>query len=97
MCRTKKVLSMSPEATFWLFQLTAAACLALWMIVAVANNVQGFQASVGAVGVTMSMTLLKEAPLDKPPFHNRAVNSVAAHRVALIGVLVRWLVRLLFR
>ena len=79
---------MSYSASLWLFQLATALGLALWMIVAVINNLQGFAASKGAVGLTMAMTLLREEPFRDLPFLKRAVESTAVHAAALVGVII---------
>lgn len=79
---------MSYSASLWLFQLATALGLALWIIVAVINNLQGFAASKGAVGLTMAMTLLREEPFRDLPFLKRAIESTSLHGAALVGVIV---------
>ncbi|KAF1069326.1 DUF2165 family protein [Variovorax sp.] len=78
---------MDPEISVWMFQLAVAAGLAAWMSVAVLNNLQAFQASAGAIGLTMGMVLLREPPFDTLPLRRRAIASPAVHRLALLGVI----------
>jgi len=79
---------MSYSASLWLFQLATASGLALWMVVAVINNLQGFAASKGAIGLTMAMKLLQEEPFRDLPFLKRAIESTALHGAALVGVII---------
>lgn len=78
---------MTYGASLWLFQMATAAGLALWMIVAVINNLQGFATSKAAIGQTMGMTLLRDATFLDLPFLRRAVTSPGLHGAALAGVL----------
>lgn len=79
---------MTVTTSIWLFQLVTAASLTLWMIVSVLNNLQGFRASMAAIGQTMGMTLLRDPPFDTLPFLKRAVCNPHVHRAALIGVVL---------
>jgi hypothetical protein len=76
---------MSIESTIWLFQLVAVFSLTMWMAVAVMNNLQGFHASVGAIGTTMGMSLLRDPLFEKLPFLQRAITNTQIHRLALLG------------
>jgi hypothetical protein len=75
---------MSYSASLWLFQMATACGLALWMTVAVINNLHGFAASKGAIGLTMAMKLLQEEPFRDLPFLKRAIESTALHGAAII-------------
>lgn len=79
---------MDLHTSLWLFQTTLALGLSLWLCIAVLNNLQAFRASVGAVGATMAMAPLRQAPAIDIPLLGRALHSPAWHRVALLLVLV---------
>jgi predicted small integral membrane protein len=79
---------MSYSASLWLFQMATACGLALWMTVAVINNLHGFAASKGAIGLTMAMKLLQEEPFRDLPFLKRAIESTALHGAALVGAII---------
>lgn len=79
---------MELHTSLWLFQVTLALGLSLWLCIAVLNNLQAFAASVGAVGATMAMAPLKQAPAIDIPLLSRALHSPLAHRLALVMVLV---------
>lgn len=53
---------MDLHTSLWLFQAIQAVGLALWLSIAVLNNLQAFASSVGAIGATLAM-----APLRQPP------------------------------
>ncbi|MCL8040923.1 DUF2165 domain-containing protein, partial [Pseudomonas aeruginosa] len=56
---------------------------ALWLSLALINNLQAFASSVGAIGVTMSMAPLAQPPAIDMPLLARAVRSPLMHRLAL--------------
>lgn len=76
---------MTLDATA-LFAGTQALGLALWASLAVLNNIQDFQGAAAAVGRTLSMAPLAEAPAIDTPLRRRAIRSPMLHRLALIGV-----------
>ena len=78
---------MNLQTSLWLFQAVHAVGLAVWLSLAVVNNAHAFLGSAGAVGATMSMAPLKQAPAIDTPLLMRAIGSTAWHRVALLGVL----------
>jgi len=53
---------MSLDSSVWLFQSLYAVGLAIWLTIAVIDNLRGFRELVHAVGVTMSMTSLQQPP-----------------------------------
>ena len=69
------------------FQLVNALGMTTWLSIAALNNVHGFFGAVGAVGTTMSMTPLRQAPAIDTPLLARAIRSPALHRMALLLVL----------
>lgn len=79
---------MDLHTSLWLFQTTLALGLSLWLCIAVLNNLQAFRASVGAVGATMAMAPLRQAPAIDIPLIGRALHSPVCHRIALLLVLV---------
>ncbi|MEN5201266.1 DUF2165 family protein [Pseudomonas wadenswilerensis] len=79
---------MDLHTSLWLFQAVQAIGLSLWLGIAVLNNLQAFRASLGAVGATMAMAPLRQAPAIDIPLLSRALHSTAAHRIALLVVLV---------
>lgn len=70
-----------------LFLAVHALGLALWLTLSVVNNLRAFGGSAAAVGATMSMAPLAQAPAIDIPLRSRAVGSHAVHRAALLGVL----------
>lgn len=79
---------MDLHTSLWLFQAVQALGLSLWLCIAVLNNLQAFRASLGAVGATMAMAPLRQPPAIDLPLLSRAVHAPAAHRIALVLVLV---------
>ncbi|MCE5983641.1 MULTISPECIES: DUF2165 family protein [Pseudomonas] len=79
---------MDLHTSLWLFQAVQAIGLSLWLGIAVLNNLQAFRASLGAVGATMAMAPLRQAPAIDIPLLSRALHATAAHRIALLVVLV---------
>ncbi|RYX91996.1 MAG: DUF2165 family protein [Comamonadaceae bacterium] len=79
---------MTLHDSVWLFQALHAAGLAVWLLIAVINNVQAFAGSMHAVGLSMSMAALQEAPAIDTPLLKRAMGSTTRHRMALALVLV---------
>ncbi|MDM0089487.1 MULTISPECIES: DUF2165 family protein [unclassified Variovorax] len=78
---------MSLDATA-LFAATQALGLALWASLAVINNVQDFRGAAAAVGRTLSMAPLAEAPAIDTPLRRRAIRSPVLHRLGLVGVVL---------
>jgi predicted small integral membrane protein len=79
---------MDLHTSLWLFQTILALGLSLWLCIALLNNLQAFRASVGAVGATMAMAPLRQAPAIDIPLLSRALHSPTWHRIALVLVLV---------
>ncbi|QBF27340.1 DUF2165 family protein [Pseudomonas tructae] len=79
---------MDLQTSLWLFQAVQAIGLSLWLCIAVLNNLQAFRASLGAVGATMAMAPLRQAPAIDIPLLSRALHAPALHRLALVLVLV---------
>jgi predicted small integral membrane protein len=79
---------MDVHTSLWLFQATLALGLSAWLCIAVLNNLQAFRASVGAVGATMAMAPLRQAPAIDIPLLGRALHSPAWHRIAVLLVLL---------
>ncbi|MDD1016586.1 DUF2165 family protein [Pseudomonas rubra] len=79
---------MDLQTSLWLFQAVQAIGLSLWLCIAVLNNLQAFRASLGAVGATMAMAPLRQAPAIDIPLLSRALHAPALHRFALVLVLV---------
>jgi hypothetical protein len=75
------------HTSLWLFQAVHALGLALWLSIAVINNLQGFHGSAGAIGTTLSMALFTEAPAVETPLRRRASGSSLWSCAALIMVL----------
>lgn len=78
---------MSTQLSVWIFQAINALGLSLWLLIAALNNCKGFAGSVGAVGATLSMAPLKEAPAIDTPLLGRALAAPWWPRLALGGVL----------
>jgi predicted small integral membrane protein len=78
---------MSLSTSIWLFQAVNAGGLALWLAIAVINNLHAFAGSAGAVGATLAMAPLRQAPAIETPLLARAICSPAVARVALLVVL----------
>jgi predicted small integral membrane protein len=76
-----------PGGTAGLFLITQALGLSVWLTLAVVNNLQAFRSSVGAVGATMAMAPLHQAPAIDIPLLRRAVRSHHLHQLALVIVL----------
>lgn len=70
-----------------LFQLVNALGMTTWLSIAALNNVHGFFGAAGAVGATMAMTPLRQAPTIATPLLARAISSPSLHRAALLLVL----------
>lgn len=71
-----------------LFAGVQALGLALWASLALLNNLQDFQGAAAAVGRTLSMAPLDEAPAIVTPLQRRAIGSPVLHRFGLIGVML---------
>jgi predicted small integral membrane protein len=78
---------MTAAISVWLFQSVHAVGLSVWCGMAAINNLQAFRGSQGAVGATMSMAPLREAPSIATPLLARAIASSTVHRMALLLVL----------
>lgn len=78
---------MSTQLSVWIFQAINAVGLSLWLLIAALNNCKGFAGSVGAVGATLSMAPLKEAPAIDTPLLGRALAAPWWPRLALGVVL----------
>lgn len=78
---------MNTSSTVQWFLVVHAAGLALWSSVAVLNNIHDFRGAVAAVGRTLSMALLDDAPKVPTPLRRRAIHSPRLHELALLGVL----------
>ncbi|MCY1163443.1 MAG: DUF2165 family protein [Pseudomonadota bacterium] len=83
---------MDTQASVQLFMVVHAAGLALWSSVAALNNVHDFRGAAAAVGRTLSMASLNDAPQIPTPLRRRAIHSAGLHRLALLGVLALQLV-----
>lgn len=79
---------MSLDSSVWLFQSLYAVGLAIWLTIAVIDNLRGFRELVYAVGVTMSMTSLQRPPAIHSILSERALTSVRWHRLAVSVLLV---------
>lgn len=79
---------MTLSTSLWILQAVHALGLAVWLSIAVCNNWRGFAGARFAVGATMSMAPLREAPVVATPLLSRAVYAVVLHRTALAVVLV---------
>jgi len=79
---------MSTDSAIPLFLAIHAVGLAVWLSLSVINNCRTFAGSAAAVGVTLSMSLLRQSPVIDTPLLARAVDSPALHRMALRGVLM---------
>lgn len=78
---------METQASAQLFMVVHAAGLALWSSVAALNNIQDFRGAAAAVGRTLSMAPLDDAPHVPTPLRRRAIHSAGLHRLALLVVL----------
>ncbi|MNR79942.1 hypothetical protein D3C72_106550 [compost metagenome] len=78
---------MSLHNSLWLFQSVYAVGLAIWLTIAVIDNLRGFRELVHGVGITMSMTLLQHPPAVHSILLERAVTSIYWHRLAVILLL----------
>lgn len=79
---------MTVATAVWVFQSVHAVGLSAWCCLAAINNLQAFRGSQGAVGATMSMAPLREAPRIDTPLLARAIASGTVHRLALLLVLL---------
>lgn len=78
---------MNGSTSIWLFQSVHAVGLSAWLSIAVANNLQAFAGSAGAVGATMSMAPLRQSPAIATPLLARAIASPLVARAAMLVVL----------
>ena len=86
---------MSLQGSLWLFQSVFAVGLAIWLTIAVVDNVRAFHELVRGVGVTMSMTPLKQSPAVPTILLGRAVTNVHWHRLAVLALLALKLIALI--
>lgn len=77
---------MDTQASIQLFMVVHSAGLALWSSVAALNNVHDFRGAAAAVGRTLSMAPLDEAPKVLTPLRRRAIHSTGLHRLVLLVV-----------
>lgn len=78
---------MSLQSSVWMFQSVYAVGLAIWLTIAAVDNLRAFRALVHAVGVTMSMALLRQPPALDSILSKRAVTSIHWHRLAVLWLL----------
>ncbi len=78
---------MSLHSSLWLFQSVYAVGLAVWLTIAVIDNLRAFHELVHAVGATMSMATLQRSPAIHSILSERAVTSVYWHRLAVLLLL----------
>ncbi|QRY77375.1 DUF2165 family protein [Pseudomonas sp. PDNC002] len=89
---------MDTHTSLMIFQAVHALGFSLWLSIALINNLHTFAGSAGAVGATMAMVPLRQAPPIETPMLARALTSPALHRLALalivalqgIAVLAAW-------
>lgn len=86
---------MSAADSIWLFQAVHAVGLAIWLSIAVINNLQAFQASVGSVGGTMSMAPFRQEPRIDIPLLTRAINAASLHRLAMLVLVALQIIAML--
>ncbi|WP_090313718.1 DUF2165 family protein [Duganella sp. CF517] len=79
---------MSLYTSLWLFQSVYAVGLAIWLTIAVVDNLWAFRELVHAVGTTMSMAPLQRSPAIHSVLSARAVTSIRWHRLAVVGLLI---------
>lgn len=78
---------MTLQSSLWLLQAVYAVGLALWLTIAVIDNVRGFRELTHAVGSTMSMAPLRRSPAIDSILLERAVTSIHWHRLAVFVLL----------
>jgi hypothetical protein len=61
---------------------------ALWWLVNVVNHFQAMQGTLGAVAAFMNMSALDQEPAIPTPLKRRRISSAAAHRVALVVLVI---------
>lgn len=79
---------MNLQSSQELFLWVNLVALAMWLTIAVINNVHAFNESVAAINRTTSMELIQTAPRIVTVFSERALTSPAWAKLALAGVLV---------
>ncbi|MCS5517490.1 DUF2165 domain-containing protein [Pseudomonas qingdaonensis] len=79
---------MDTATSLLMFQMVLAAGFTLWLSIALVNNLQAFASSAAAVGGTLSMAPLRQAPAIDLPLCSRAIHSPAVHRAALMVVVL---------
>lgn len=85
---------MTLHSSLWLFQSVYALGLAMWLTIAVIDNLRAFRELVHGVGVTMSMAPLQRPPAIQSVLLERALRSVHWHRLAVSLLLILKLVAL---
>ena len=78
---------MQLQHSIWLFHAILATGLAIWLTLAAINNLHAFHGSVWAIGNTMRMDPLRQAPTIQTPLLRRALTSLTLHRLSLGVVL----------
>lgn len=86
---------MDTQTSMMIFQTTCFLGFALWLSIALINNLHGFASSVKAVGATLSMAPLRQPPVVDIPLLSRALVSPTLHRLALAVIVVLQLVAVL--
>jgi len=78
---------MTLPTSIWLFQSVYATGLTVWLAIAVIDNIRTFRELAGAVGITMSMALLHQAPPIETALATRAMTSSTLSRIAAAALL----------
>lgn len=78
---------MSLPTSIWLFQSVYAMGLTVWLAIAVIDNIRAFRELASAVGITLSMALLRQAPPVETALATRAVTSSVLSRSAALALL----------
>lgn len=86
---------MDTHASLLIFQTVLAAGFSLWLSIALVNNLLAFASSAGAVGGTLSMAPLRQAPAVDSPLLARAIHSPVVHRAALVIIVLLQLIAVL--
>lgn len=86
---------MDTHTSLLIFQAVLAAGFSLWLSIALVNNLQAFASSASAVGGTLSMAPLRQAPVVDSPLLARAIHSPVVHRAALVIIVLLQLIAVL--
>lgn len=79
---------MSAQNSLWIFQSIYAFGLALWLTIAVVDNFRAFNEIAKAVGLTMSMSRLRQVPIVGSILLERAVESEFLNRSVTLLLLL---------